>query len=394
MSSYLPDAIPLADVRRALVTKLRHHGDVLLASPVFATLARAAPHIEIDALVYRETAPMLANHPAIARIHTIDRAAKREGVAAQLRAERALLSDLRARRYDLLIHLTEHPRGLSLAHLLRPRFAVTRERARPSPLWRSAFTHFYRLPRRTPRHAVDQNLDALRRIGVQPRIDDKRLVLVPGPEADARADALLHEHGIPPFAFVHAHPGSRWLFKCWTPARTAAFFDRIASDGFPIVVTGAPDQLERDLGAATIGAAGRETRAQIVDLTGHLSLPEVAAITARARLFFGVDSAPMHMAAAMGTPALALFGPSGEDEWGPWQVAHRVVTSHAFPCRPCGIDGCGGGKVSECLTTLAVDDVYEAYLSLLGETRGGAGLQDRGAAEAGTALPVAPRLHG
>ena len=88
MSSYLPDAVPLGEIRRALVTKLRHHGDVLLASPVFSTLARAAPHVEIDALVYRETAPMLANHPAIARIHLIDRDWKRSGVLAQAAAER------------------------------------------------------------------------------------------------------------------------------------------------------------------------------------------------------------------------------------------------------------------------------------------------------------------
>ena len=387
MSSYLPDAIPLADVRRVLVTKLRHHGDVLLASPVFAALARAAPHVEIDALVYRETAPMLANHPAIAKLHAIDRALKREGLAARLRAERALLSGLRARRYDLLIHLTEHPRGLSLAHLLRPRFAVTRERARRSPLWQSAFTHFYRLPRHTPRHAVEENLDALRRIGVQPRDDDKRLVLVPGADADARAAALLLEHGVAPFTFVHAHPGSRWLFKCWTPARTAAFFDRVASDGFPIVVTGAPDARERALFEATMAAAGPDTRERVVDLTGRLALAEVAAITARARVFFGVDSAPMHMAAAMGTPALALFGPSGEHEWGPWQVAHRVVASRRFACRPCGIDGCGGGKVSECLTTLAVDDVYAAYLSLLGETRGRERAPDARAAASAGASP-------
>ena len=60
------DAIDPAGVRRALVIKLRHHGDVLLASPVFSVLKRAAPHAEIDALVYPETAPMLAGHPAIA----------------------------------------------------------------------------------------------------------------------------------------------------------------------------------------------------------------------------------------------------------------------------------------------------------------------------------------
>jgi lipopolysaccharide heptosyltransferase III len=369
MSSYLPDAIPLADVRRALVTKLRHHGDVLLASPVFTTLARAAPHVEIDALVYRETAPMLAHHPAIAQIHTVDRDAKRAGVLAQLRAERSLLAALRARRYDLLIHLTEHPRGLTLAHLLRPRYAVTRQPSERAGLWQRRFTHFYRLPRQTPRHAVEANLDALRRIGVQPQEKDKRLVLVPGRDAEVRADDLLREFGVAPFTFVHAHPGSRWLFKCWTAQANAAFLDRVASDGHAIVVTGAPDPRERSLVAATLDAVAPQTRAQLVDLTGQLTLPEVAAITARARVFFGVDSAPMHIAAAMGTPTLALFGPSGEHEWGPWKVAQRVVTSQAHPCRPCGIDGCGGGKVSECLTSLAVAGVYDAFMSLLGETR-------------------------
>jgi hypothetical protein len=84
MSSYLPDAVPLGEIRCALVTKLRHHGDVLLASPVFSTLKRAAPHVEIDALVYAGTAAMLANHPSIPAIHTIDRDWKRQGPGAQL----------------------------------------------------------------------------------------------------------------------------------------------------------------------------------------------------------------------------------------------------------------------------------------------------------------------
>ena len=366
MSSYLPDAVPLSEVRRALVTKLRHHGDVLLASPVFSTLKRAAPHVEIDALVYAETAPLLANHPAIARIHAIDRAWKQRGIAAQLAGEWRLLRALRARRYDLLVHLTEHPRGVTLAQWLRPRYAVTRERREAGWLWRRRFTHFYRLPKRTPRHAVEANLDALRRIGIEPAPADKRLVLVPDAAAQARADALLAEHGLAAGAFVHAHPGSRWFFKCWTPASTAALYERIAP-GHAIVLTAAPDPRERELVAAILARVSPAARARIVDLAGRLTLPELAALCARARAFVGVDSAPMHIAAAMGTPALALFGPSGEQEWGPWMVPHRVVVSRAHPCRPCGIDGCGGGKVSECLTTLAVDDVHAALESLLAE---------------------------
>ncbi len=166
---------------------------------------------------------------------------------------------------------------------------------------------------------------------------------------------------------MHAHPGSRWMFKCWPANRTAGLFERIIADGHSLVVTGAPDPRERALVTAILGDMRAESRARIVDLVGQLTLTELAGVTARARMFVGVDSAPMHIAAAMGTPTLALFGPSGEHEWGPWMVPQRVVVSQAHPCRPCGIDGCGGGKVSECLTTLEVDAVYAQLQSLLAE---------------------------
>ena len=85
MLKVLSDPIDAGLVRRALVTKLRHHGDVLLTSPVFTVLKRALPAAEIDALVYRETAPMLEGHPAISRIHLIDRDAKKRGIIIHAR---------------------------------------------------------------------------------------------------------------------------------------------------------------------------------------------------------------------------------------------------------------------------------------------------------------------
>ena len=363
-----PDRVPIARVRRALVTKLRHHGDVLLASPVLTTLKRAIPDAEIDALVYAETAPMLANHPALARLHTIDRSWKKRGLPGQVRAELGLLRTLRDRRFDLLVHLTEHPRGLTLATLLRPAFAVTRVRGeREHPwLWRRAFTHFYPLPKGRPRHTVETNLDALRRIGVHPSPDDKQLVIMPGEPARQRVDALLAERGLAAKRFAQVHPGSRWLFKSWPAGRMASLVDKLVRDGLPVVVTGAPDERERAIVDTLLSELA--SKAGVHDLTGQLSLLELAALTSRARLFVGVDSAPMHIAAAVGTPAVALFGPSDEVEWRPWRVAHRVVTSTDFPCRPCRNDGCGGGKISECLTTLPVDRVAAAIEALLAET--------------------------
>ena len=193
-------------------------------------------------------------------------------------------------------------------------------------------------------------------------------MLIPGRDAAARADALLAQHGLAPRGFIHLHPGSRWLFKCWPAERTAALIDRIVSSGQRVVLTGAPDDRERALDAAILAALLPATRARTIDLTGQLTLPELAAVTRLARAFVGVDSAPMHIAAAMGTPTVALFGPSGETQWGPWGVAARVIASDRHPCRPCGLDGCGGSKVSDCLVTLPVDRVYDGLDSLLAET--------------------------
>jgi heptosyltransferase-3 len=372
MASPLPDPVPLSDIHRVLVTKLRHHGDVLLTSPVFTALARAIPSAEIDALVYVDSAAMLAGHPAISEVHTIDRGWKRRGFATQMREEWRLLRRLRARRYDLLVHLTEHPRGLTLALLLHPRWSVTRERAKratlSSRLWRRQFTHFYRQPAAPTRHMVEANLDALRRIGIYPEPADKRLVLMPDHDAQAKATAVLAQYGLAARGFIQVHPGSRWLFKCWPAERTAALISRIVDDGFSVAITGAPDERERALVAAILAAIKPAARARTFDLSGQLTLAELAALTGQARAFVGVDSAPMHIAAAMGTPTVVLFGPSGELQWGPWGVAARVITSDAHPCRPCGIDGCGGGKVSECLTTLPVQRVLDGLRSLLAET--------------------------
>jgi heptosyltransferase III len=355
------DAIDPGALSRALVIKLRHHGDVLLASPVFSVLKNAAPRIEIDALVYGDTRDMLSLHPAISEIHAVERGWKHAGPVSRLAAEARLLARLRARRYDLVVHLSEHPRGAWLARALGARVAVAPDYpAKPRP-WKQSFTHRYALPRGTKRHAAELNLDALRRLGIQPGDDERGLVLVPGEPAERRVDALLAESGLAAKGYVHFHPGSRWQFKCWPADRAAALLDELERRGERVVLSAAPDPAERELIADILA----RSRTRPVDLSGKLSLKELAAVAARAKLFIGVDSAPMHIAAAMRTPVVALFGPSGEIEWGPWQVAHRVVASTAHPCRPCGNDGCGGGKVSECLTHLPLAPVLAAVDALL-----------------------------
>lgn len=355
----LKDAIDLQSLRRVLVTKLRHHGDVLLASPVFTVLKNHAPHLEIDALVYQDTAEMLTLHPAISQVHTVDRGWKKLPALDQLKAEWTLLAELQQRDYDLVVHLTDHNRGAWLKRLTGAEWGVALPR-KGRRFWKNSFSHFYEPPGTFPRHTVEFNLDALRRIGVYPKEEEKRLVLVPGTEAEVSIDVRLATQGLAPGEFVHFHPASRWPFKCWSEKNAAELVQRLHALGHPVVLTAAPSEDELAMVRRIVDLASQP----VVDLSGQLSLKQLAALTARAKLFIGVDSAPMHMASAMQTPVVALFGPSGDKEWGPWKVPHRTIVSN-HSCRPCGNDGCGGGKVSECLTTLSVETVLEAALALL-----------------------------
>ena len=357
----LRDAVPLGELKRVLVIKLRHHGDVLVSSPVFSVLKAHAPQVEIDALVYADTAEMLTLHPAIAQVHSIDRKWKQLGVVGQIKAELTLYNALKARGYDLIIHLTEHWRGAWLCRLLQPRWSVGPAVGGRSKRWKQSFTHLQTAPRNALRHMVEINLDALRRIGIQPTADERRMLLVPGLAAEASVAAHLQDFGLHGGDFIHIHPASRWFFKCWPVEQMAALVERLQGEGHVVVLTAAPSADEK----AMLAAIQARLSKPAFSLSGQLSLKELAALTQAAKLFIGVDSAPMHIAAAVGTPTIALFGPSGDKQWGPWGVPVRIISSTQHPCRPCGIDGCGGGKVSDCLTSLTVDEVLGAAHELL-----------------------------
>ena len=120
----------------------------------------------------------------------------------------------------------------------------------------------------------------------------------------------------------------------------------------------------------TAGSAAEHIAAQcpaILNLVGQFKLDETVAVIRGAKLLVGVDTGLTHMAIALDIPTVALFGPSSEVVWGPWGVVHRIVasTEPRHSCRPCNNDGCGGSKVSECLTQLPVVKVTAALNELL-----------------------------
>ena len=358
----IKDAIDFGKIKKVLIIKLRHHGDVLLTSPVFQVLKNHHPHLQVDALVYADTQEMLTLHPAITQVHTIDRNWKKLSIKGQFENELGLLNELKAEGYDLVIHLTEHWRGAIITHFIRAKYSVCAKYPRRSNwLWRKSFTHLFPVPNK-PRHTVEKHLDALRRIGITPSQLERDLTLIPGNDADQYRDNTLNAKEIGNFILIH--PTSRWLFKCWESRKFAALIDELSSNysesGIKIIVTAAPSKSELHMVEDILSNCG----AQVIDLSGKLTLKQLASFIEKAKLFVGVDSVPMHMAAAFNTPNVSLFGPSGDLEWGPWSENSKVITS-CHSCRPCGQDGCASSKISDCLTNISVEQVFSACQELL-----------------------------
>jgi heptosyltransferase III len=333
--------------KRVLVIKLKQPGDVLVSTPVIAAVKEAWPSCHLTYLVPKGTEEMVAGHPGLDELLVVDRRGDTWWQA--LRFAWGLLR----RRFDLVIELSGGDRGALYSWLSRARervgFAYPRQ-----PFWqrRACFT---RLIPRPPvqMHLVEQNLEALRALGLAPR--NPRLQFFCDQGAAARVAELLAAHNLTPGGFVVMHPGAGWRFKCWTAAGYARIIETLTQDwGLPVVLTGSRAPLEQDLLAEIL----QESRTDPINLVGRLSLKELGALIAQARFFFGVDSAPMHLAAAVGTPAVALFGPSGVFNWGPWGEGHLVLQKD-WQCVPCGRDGCEGSKISRCLTELTPEEVLE-----------------------------------
>ncbi|MBU6953175.1 putative lipopolysaccharide heptosyltransferase III [Hahella sp. HN01] len=354
-SLLLKDAVDFSEIKRVLVIKLRHHGDVLLSSPVFTALKAQYPHLEVDGLVYKDTQDMLSLHPAISQLHLIDRGWKKLGVRRQLEAEWGLISQLKQRQYDLVIHLTEHWRGMLLTRLLKPRLSVCQIYARrPGKLWKKTFTHHYPVNAKH-RHTVEKHLDALRRIGLYPSDEERRLTAVAGDSAELAVLDRLAEQGASAGEYIHIHPTSRWLFKSWDVDKMASLINRLQEKGHTIVLSAAPSGDEMRMMEDILERLVHP----VINFSGSLTLKELIALIQHAKLFIGVDSVPMHIASATQTPCVALFGPSNEREWSPWLNKHVILSSN-HPCRPCDLAGCGDGWRSECLSQIQVEQALNA----------------------------------
>jgi len=324
-------------VSRILVIKLRAVGDLLLASIVLQNLRAAYPEARIDVLTERPGKDVFALHPAVNEVVVYDRT-RMSGLQ--------LILSVRARQYDLVIDLFGNPRTALVTRLSGARVRVGyRFRGRSY-----AYTILAE-PRGATVHNTQFNLDALEAMGVP--IVDRNLRFTPHREHRSYVNAFLEREGLHGRTLVALNSGGGWYTKRWRNEGFAELADRIVSRyGWTVVLPWGPGQMP-DVEAI----AGRMTGKPFVPPA--TTLPQLAALFEKCAFVVSNDSGPMHLAAAVGTPVLGIFGPTRPELQGPYGTRNATVRLEGLECLGCNLTKCPIGN--PCMVNLSVDAVLESF---------------------------------
>ena len=315
------------NIKKILFITLSNIGDIILTAPVMAVLNRDFPAAELDVMVGPAGADMFAGHPAVSRTIEYDK-------RASLKEKINLARELRSGRYDMIVDL----RNTIFGPLARPRYRT--------PLLQAPF--------RNCMHKKDWHLSKLKYFGIDTR-DAPFFLHITG-EDRAHVDSLLRR--IPDKDnIVIVSPTSKSLIKRW---KKAAFSDVC-------------DRLINDLKAQVVMVGDRDDRRLIEDITagmdakpfnfaGMTSIPQLAQLIKSTRLLITNDSAPMHIASAVGTKVLAIFGPTDPEKYRPLG-SHDRVLRRDLECSPCETAQCR--LRHECMEMISADEVFAAAREML-----------------------------
>ncbi len=349
-------------IKRVLVAKLRHHGDVLLTSPLFSYLKTTFPHLEIDAYIYRETLPILEGHSAISDYILYDKEWKKLPVHRRLLKEFALLRAIKKRGYDLVINLTEGDRGAIAAGVSRARYAIGFDPEGQGMKGKEkCYTHVIKHTPK-PRHTVEKQLDALRCLGFFPLENERNLSFHIPTDANERVEGILNSHDFKKGEYVLIHPVSRWMFKTLPPKTIAEVIQFLHRQGKKVILTGSQEPAELKMNQEICALV---PSIPILDLSGKIHLKELGALIKECALLISVDSLPLHLSSVFKTPVVAIFGPTCDQNWGPYQNPKSRVVTLPVSCRPCYRPGCAGSGKSDCLLTLPASKIIKAIEELI-----------------------------
>ncbi len=354
---------------RVLLVRLSAIGDVLHALPTAAALRSGRPKAVIDWVVEDRASALVEGHPLLDRVFVYPRKRWQRSLARPWLWPRtvgevvAFVARLLSRRYDAVIDLQGNLKSgvVSLLSGAPLRLGFSTEAAREG---NGLFTNRrVRIPDGAG-HRVERNValaSALARVPLSP----EPFILPTTPAQAAEAARAIRDAGLPEsgYAILHAGTSGFGAFKRWPPDRFARLAERLVSDaGLTVAVTFGPGE---EALAAEVKRAARVP----VALLPTASLSALAEVVRRARVFVSADTGPLHVAAAVGTPLLGLYGPKDEAVYGPYGVPREggrprplpTFSRKDVPCRPCTIRWCPDPV---CMSGIEPDDVA-ARLSLV-----------------------------
>ncbi len=327
--------------QRVLAVRLGAIGDVTQALAFASALKESRPEVFLGWAVHPLAAPLVQGHPCVDRVHLWQRA---EGLGGFAR----LVREIRGERYELAVDLQRIQKSALLARLSGAPRVLGFDRARTKERsW--VWTRERIPPREHARPMVLQYLEFASYLGAEAAVP--RLVFPRDDAAEGWAAALVEELGAAPVLvnLGATKPANRWL-----PERFGQLARALQRElELPICLTGGPGD------RATAERAKEECRdTPLRDLAGQTTLRQLVALARRARLFIGCDTGPMHIAAAVGTPVIALFGPADPARTGPWGEGHRIVRVPPW-CAPCNRKTCNQPRHA-CMEDISVSLVLEA----------------------------------
>jgi lipopolysaccharide heptosyltransferase I len=368
-----------ADFSRIMLIKPSAVGDVVHTLPVLEKLRRRYPHARIDWLLTPENAAIVRGHSAVSNILLFARRdfAKEGRRAGAVSGLLRLVREIRSTRYDLAIDLHGQLRSalFALASGAPVRIGFDRPVARgasrfqgirlgniPQRGWAGAregswLAYTHRIPIPTLEvHAVDRYLWLGKLLG----FDDSppTFNLPVSPEAEAHISALLAPNTSAGQPLAILIPGTMWETKHWTSEGFAGVARRLNESGFaPIFIGTQPEQaLNRSIQARAPGS---------IDFTGKTNLADAIALIRRAAVVVTNDSGAMHIAAALGRPAVSIFGPTNPVTVGPYGQPGSVVRL-SLPCSPCNFRRLSQCPYSHrCMRDLSVDIVMDRIRDIL-----------------------------
>jgi heptosyltransferase-1 len=331
-------------LNKILLIRLRRIGDVVMTTPAVAVLRRALPRASLTYVVEKPFCRLVEGSPQLDRVIVVPPG---QGPAAFL----GFIREIRRERYDAVLDFHGGPRASRIAWLSGARFKVGYE------LKYKGFIYDIQVPRSRPEgriHSVESHFNLIRILGIPVPEPAPELALPPAREEESRRIGNLWSNlGLTQKKVAILHIGAGNEFRDWGTENLSSLAGLLVREaGAKVVLVGAEGDRRR---AAEIRSASPSA---IHNLSGELNLIELREAIARAALFVGPDSGPMHIAATTRTPIVALFGPTSPANFAPWGAESTLIEKD-LACRPCRQRRCVS-KDFRCLRDITPAEVYAA----------------------------------